>query len=145
MDLSEPAAGVVAVPFTKRRAGLHSLTRYRAALVLFGVSFGGYAALGWYTTVHLVVGDATSRLTHAYDVFWNHPAKLSALGFVWPPLMSAVFLPFALIKPLATSLWALPLMSAFCAAALLVTLERALAHSGLRRSVRLLLVVLFRP
>lgn len=119
--------------------------RHVESIALFVLAFAGYLALGWYTTIHLnvVVGDAEARLSHAYDVFWNNPPKLAAIGFVWPPLMTLVFLPFALIKPLATSLWALPLASALFGAALVVTLCRALRGVGMPRWQRLTLVGLF--
>ena len=131
--------------FVKERHRARTFRRHRASLLLYAVAFAFYLALGWYTTIHLhvVVGDAESRLGHAYDVFWNTPAKLAALGFVWPPLMSAVFLPFALVKPLATSLWALPLMSSVFGAALVVTLERALRGAGMSRRQSLPLVAVF--
>lgn len=140
---------VVAPPprerFVKQGNPLRTLRRNVDGVVLFSAAYGAYVALGWYTVVrlHIVYGDAESRLTHAYDVFWNQPAKLAALGFVWPPLMSAVFLPFAVVRPVATSLWALPLMSALFGAALLVTLDRALRATGMARWERLPLVLLF--
>src|SRR4051812_30840876 len=131
--------------FVKERRRRRTLRRHRASLLLFAGVFAFYLGLGWYTTIHLhvVAGDAESRLAHAYDVFWNRPAKLAALGFVWPPLMSAVFLPLAVVKPVATSLWALPAMSGLAGAALAVTLERALAGAGMPRAHRLPLVLLF--
>lgn len=131
--------------FVKSERSRNRVRRHRASMLLYAGAFAFYLALGWYTTIHLhvVPGDAESRLTHAYEVFWNRPAKLAALGFVWPPLMSAVFLPFALLKPLATSLWALPVMSALFGAALALTLERALHGAGMGRAQRLVLVILF--
>src|SRR5450755_1488328 len=100
------------------RGRLHHLRR-RPRLTLFLASFIVYAAIGYKVVVlqHVVVPDGWARLAHAYFVFHNHPPKLAAIGFIWPPLMTLVFLPLAWITPLATSLAALPLTSAFFGAA----------------------------
>ncbi len=112
---------------------------------LFLASFAAYAAIGSRVVVgqHVVPFDALARLAHAYFVWWNDPPKLAAVGFVWPPLSTLVFLPAALIRPLATSLLALPLTTAFFAAALLVLLDRTLAVAGLSAQRRLPLLLLF--
>ena len=91
----------------------------RSQLALFLASFTVYAAIGLKVVVlqHVVVPDGWARLAHAYFVFYNHPPKLAAIGFIWPPLMTLVFLPIAWISPLSTSLAALPLTSAFFGAA----------------------------
>jgi len=116
----------------------------RASMYLFLGVFLFYATLGYFVVVrwHIIVGDGVSRLAHAYFVFYNQPPKLAAIGFVWPPLMTVVLLPFAAIKPLATSLVALPVMSAAFGAGLIVVLERTLALLGMPRAKRLPLVAL---
>jgi hypothetical protein len=116
----------------------------RESVVLFGVAYVAYAVLGYFVVVrwNIVVGDALSRLAHAYFVWFNEPPKLTAIGFVWPPLMTIVLLPLALVKPLATTLLALPLTSAFFGAALVVTLDRTLAILGLGRPIRFPLLAL---
>ena len=113
--------------------------------VAFFALYLGYGSLGYRLVVqqHVVVGDAVSRLAHAFFVFYGAPPKVVSIGFVWPPLMTAVFLPFAAIKPLATSLAAMPLTSAFFAALLVVSLERILARLGCGLWLRLALVGLF--
>ena len=55
--------------------------------------------------------DGEARLAHAFFALWNQPAKLAAIGTYWPPLETLALLPFAAIRPLATSLVALPLSS----------------------------------
>lgn len=116
----------------------------RYSVYLFLGSFLIYAALGYFVVLrwHIIVGDGVSRLAHAYFVFYNQPPKLAAIGFVWPPLMTIALLPFAAIKPLATSLLALPLMSAVFGAGLVVMLDRTLGLVGMLRLVRLPLVAL---
>jgi len=139
LERSFPAAQVPASPPPEPapRAGRRS-RGYAETLVVFLVSYLAYAALGIYTTVvlDLVVGDAEARLAHAYLVWWNEPAKLTAIGFYWPPLQTLVLLPLAAIKPLAVTLVALPLTSALFAAATLAVLDRALRVAEVARAVR---------
>lgn len=119
--------------------------RWREPLAIFAIAYAVYALVGLYVTIglDLVVGDAESRLAHAYFVWWNEPAKLAAVGFVWPPVQTLVFLPLAAVKPLATSLAALPLTSAAFAAATLVVLDRTLALAQIDRAARWALVAAF--
>ncbi|WP_354699843.1 hypothetical protein DSM112329_00101 [Paraconexibacter sp. AEG42_29] len=114
---------------------------------LFVLLYGVYLALGYRVVYqqHLVVFDATARLAHGYFVWWNNPPKLAAIGFIWAPLSTLVFLPFTLVKPLATSLMALPATSGFWMALMFVTflsLMRFLGLSALQRWVIILLVAL---
>ncbi|HSO01650.1 MAG TPA: hypothetical protein VLS46_03930, partial [Gaiellaceae bacterium] len=127
----------------RRRRGLSPVGR--ETLVLFTISFAAYGALGYRVVVqqHLVVFDALSRLSHAYFVWHNQPPKLAAVGFVWPPLSTVVFLPFAIVKPVATSLAALPLTSAVFAAGLLCVLNRIFQLAGMPRLHRFPLLVAF--
>jgi len=112
---------------------------------IFAIFAAGYFVVGYRVVVddHLVNFDALSRLAHAYFVWWNNPPKLAAVGFVWPPMQTLVFLPFALIKPLATSLAALPAMSATFMGAMIAVLNRALARTGMRWFARYPLLVAF--
>ena len=136
-----PAWQVYAKTRPQRKLTAHQ----RETLALFIVVFAAYATLGWRVVVrdHIVMFDAVARLSHAYFVWWNSPPKLAAIGFVWPPIASFVFLPLALIKPLATSLLALPLTSAFFAGLMFVFLNRTLALLGLSIRYRLALLLLF--
>jgi uncharacterized membrane protein len=97
-----------------------------------------YALVGYKVVVHqhVVVPDGWARLAHAYLVFYNDPPKLVAIGFIWPPVPTLVYLPFAWLKPLATSLVALPLTSALFGAGLLLALDRTLRLCGMRRRLR---------
>jgi hypothetical protein len=124
----------VAEPARPRREG--------RVLLLFVAAYAAYALVGLIATLglHVVVGDAESRLAHAYFVWWNDPPKLAAIGFVWPPLQTIVLLPLALIKPLATSLAALPLTSAAFGAALVVLLDRAMRMAHVGRVTRWVIV-----
>ncbi len=113
--------------------------------LLFAIAAAVYCGLGiWLLRdKHLIVFDGFARLSHAYFVWWNLPPKLTAIGFVWPPVATLVFLPFAAIKPLATSLIALPVMSAVFGGLLLVVLDRLFQLARMTRLRRYPLIVAF--
>lgn len=149
MAASTSAGGVATAPRRPRRTPRRRLIALDAGsaetALVFSICAVFYIALGWRVVhdQHLVVFDATSRLAHAYFVLWNSPPKLAAIGFVWAPVSTFVFLPFAAIKPLATSLIALPVTSGVWAAAMMAVLARTGRFLGLPRWQRLSLVALF--
>ncbi len=117
-------------------------------LVSFGAWLGLtiiYAWIGYRFTVnsHVVVFDALDRMTRALLVWHNDPPKLAAVGFVFPPLTTMFLLPFAVIKPVATSLVAVPMSSAVFAAGAVVMLDRTCARCDMKPLLRLPLVGLF--
>jgi hypothetical protein len=113
--------------------------------VIFVVFLAAYFAIGYRVVVdlHVVNYDALSRMAHAFFVWHNDPAKLAAIGFVWPPIQTLAFLPFTLIKPLATSLTALPATSAAFAAGMLVALNAVFRLVEMRPWARWSLLVAF--
>ena len=115
------------------------------SVVIFTLLFSVYALIGYRVVItqHVVVFDSMSHLAHAYFALHNDPAKLAAIGFEWPPVMTLVFLPLAVFKPLASSLIAIPLTSALFAAALIVILNRTLTLLELPRAMRFSLLALF--
>jgi hypothetical protein len=121
------------------------LPTLRHGFVLFGIAFVVYFVIGYWFTIeqHVVVFDALDRLTRALLVWHNDPPKLAAIGFLFPPLTTAMFLPFAVIKPLATSLIALPLASSMCAATAIVFLDRTLARCDIAFPLRVPLLLAF--
>jgi hypothetical protein len=114
-------------------------------VVLWAIALAGYAWLGNRVVVqqHVVIFDAAARLAHAFFVWYNAPPKLAAIGFVWAPMSTLVFLPLAAIKPLASSLLALPLTSAMFGAGLLAVLNRTLALFEIRWPWRYAIVAAF--
>jgi hypothetical protein len=122
-----------------------TLARPVESALVFALSTVVYALLGARVTTsdHVVVFEALDRLTRAYMVWHNSPPKLAAVGFTYPPLTSLIFLPFTLIKPLATSLIALPLTSAIFAGATIAMLNRTLELCQLNALLRYPLLVLF--
>lgn len=117
----------------------------RYALGLFLLCFFAYFAIGYWVTIdlHVVVFDALDRLTRALLVWHNDPPKLAAIGFLFPPLTTAVFLPFAVFKPLATSLIAVPLTTSLFAATAVVFLDRTLARCDIALVLRVPLLLAF--
>jgi hypothetical protein len=117
----------------------------RFGLLLFVIAAAFYFFIGYRVTIdgHVVVFDALNRLTDAYLVWWNDPPKLAAIGFLFPPLTTLAFLPLTVIKPVATSLIALPLLTSLCAGAALVWIDRTLARCEMPLLFRIPVLVLF--
>jgi hypothetical protein len=128
-----------------RVSGTRTLARPIESLLVLLLSAGAYTLLGAQvvTVDHVVVFEALDRLTRAYMVWHNSPPKLAAIGFTYPPLTSFIFLPLTLIKPIATSLMALPLTSAIFAGGTLAMLNRTLELCELSALLRYPLLLLF--
>jgi hypothetical protein len=110
-----------------------SQPRWIEGLLLFAIAAGLYFWVGYRTVVDdgIVVFDALDRLARAYMVWHNEPPKLAAIGFVFPPLTTMVFLPLTIVKPLATSLVALPLASSLFGGSMVVAMNRLLARCSM--------------
>ena len=121
------------------------LPRWIESLALFLIAAGIFFWVGYKTVVEdgVVVFDALDRLTRAYMVWHNEPPKLAAIGFVFPPLTTMSFLPFTAIKPLATSLVALPLVSALFGGTMVVSMNRLFARCSMPGLRRWLVLALF--
>jgi hypothetical protein len=121
------------------------LPRWIESLALFLIAAGIYFWVGYQTVVEdgVVVFDALDRLTRAYMVWHNEPPKLAAIGFVFPPLTTMSFLPFTAVKPLATSLVALPLVSAIFGGTMVVSMNRLFARCSMPGLRRWLMIALF--
>jgi hypothetical protein len=115
------------------------------ALALFLIAGGIYFWVGYQTVVEdgVVVFDALDRLTRAYMVWHNEPPKLAAIGFVFPPLSTMVFLPFTIVKPIATSLVALPLTSSLFGGWMVVAMNRLFARCSMPGLQRWVLIAVF--
>ena len=127
-----PAAG------TAPRAGLEGWI----IAIFFGLVYGivGYFVI---TNGHIVSFDGLHRLNEAYMTWWNSPPRLAALGLDQPPLGAAAFLPFALIKPLATSLIAMPVLTAIAAGIMMALLNSILRRADMSLIFRLVMLVAF--
>ncbi|WP_354699410.1 hypothetical protein DSM112329_05126 [Paraconexibacter sp. AEG42_29] len=104
-----------------------------------------YGYIGYRTTIssHVVVFDALDRLSRSYLTWHNDPPKLAAVGFVFPPITTMSLLPFAVVKPFATSLVALPVASACFASATIVMLDRVLARCEIMPLLRIPMLLAF--
>lgn len=111
-------------------------------LVAFWIAFG---LIGYRVVIeqHVIVFEALDRLARAYFVWHNDPPKLAAVGFGSPPFTSLIYLPFAIVKPLATSLIAIPVMSALMAAGTLVVVNRLMTALDIGALLRLPLLIAF--
>jgi hypothetical protein len=117
----------------------------REGLTVFGLFAILYVALGYHVIIdqHVVVFDATARLAHAFFVLWNAPPKLAAIGFVWAPISTLIFIPFVAFKAMGSSLLALPLCSGLFAALLMTILYRTTVYMGMRWYQRIPIIALF--
>ncbi|HEX2016974.1 MAG TPA: glycosyltransferase family 87 protein [Solirubrobacteraceae bacterium] len=129
----EPLETVVPAP-----GRLYGLAVFAIAALFFGI-------VGYQVTIgqHVIVFDALDRLARAYLIWHNEPPKLAAIGFAYPPLTTFVFLPLAGLKPLATTLIALPLSTALFGGAAMVMLDRVLARCDMVALLRIPLLVVF--
>lgn len=104
-----------------------------------------YTWFGYWVVVdkHVVGFEALDRINRALMVWHNDPAKLSAIGFDYPPLATLLITPLAIFRGFVTSLAAVPVASAIFAAITMVGLNtmmrRALVVGPLRIAVLLAL------
>ncbi|MDO9407253.1 glycosyltransferase family 39 protein [Patulibacter sp.] len=119
-------------------------TKRFETLIVFFVAWLVFSLIGYRVVVgqHIVPADALNLMSRAFYVWHNDPAKLAAVGFTSPPLQTVGLLPFAIIKPLATGLVALPIASGFWGALALSLLHRTMARCGISFGMRLGMVVL---
>lgn len=104
-----------------------------------------YSVFGHWLVVdkHVVGFETLDRLNRALMVWHNDPAKLSAIGFDYPPLATMLMAPLAIWRDFVTSLSAVPVASAIFAAITMVGLNtmmrRAQVTGPLRYAVLLAL------
>lgn len=96
--------------------------------LVFLVTVIGYSLLGtWVVTgLHVVGFESLDRMNRALMALHNNPAKLTAIGFDYPPLSVLVLTPLAVSSDLARSLVALPISSAIFAGVAAISLNSLL-------------------
>ena len=134
-----PGGGVTRRPRSQTRS-----ERFEGLLV-FAVFAVLAFVLGYHviTVNRVVVFDNINRLEQAYLVLWDVPAKLAALGFSNPPMPSLLTVPFAVIKPLATSLVSMAIFSSLFFGGMMLFIDRLLARCEMSLIWRLPVLVLF--
>ena len=110
--------------------------------VLFTVA---YSLFGHWLVVekHVVGFETLDRLNRALMVWHNDPAKLSAIGFDYPPLATLLVTPLALWRDLVTSLSAVPVASAIFAALTMVALNTMMRRALVVGPLRYALLIAF--
>ena len=115
------------------------------SLAVFLFFVVAYTWFGYWLVVekHVVGFETLDRLNRALMVWHNDPAKLSAIGFDYPPLATLLIAPLAIFRGLVTSMAVVPLASAIFAAFTMVAfntmMRRALIAGPLRYGVLLAL------
>lgn len=107
-----------------RSEGSHRLENW----LVFLVTVGAYTAAGiWLvTSAHVVSFESLDRLNRALMALHNDPAKLTAIGFDYPPLSVLILTPLAVFSDVARSLVALPISSALFAGVAAISLNSLL-------------------
>ena len=117
------------------------------SLAVFLVTVVGYSWFGYWLVVkmHVVGFETLDRLNRALMIWHNDPAKLSALGFDYPPLATLLISPFAIFSSIVSSLAVVPVTSAIFAGLVMVALNtlgrRALIIAPLRYAILLALAL----
>jgi hypothetical protein len=126
----------------ERRGAPRASVEGWAIAIFFAVAYGivGYFML---TDGHIVNFDSLHRLNEAYMSWWNSPPKLAAITLNAAPVGAAAYMPFALIKPFATSLTAIPVLTAIAAGILLAMVNSLLRRCEVPAGFRFIMVLLF--
>lgn len=120
------------------RAGLESGLIFLFFALAFGIA--GYFTL---TDGRIVDFIGLNHLNEAYMTVWNDPPRLAAIGLDAAALISVIYIPFSIIKPFATSLVAMPVMTAIAAGLLMASLNTLMRNCEINLGFRLVLLVLF--
>lgn len=118
-----------------RSEGSHRLENW----LVFSVTVLAYASVGiWLVTqMHVVSFESLDRMNRALMALHNDPAKLTAIGFDYPPLAVLVLTPLAIFSDMARSLVALPISSALFAGIAAISLNSLLRRCRIPGPFRL--------
>jgi len=120
------------------RAGLESGIVFLLFAIVYGVV--GYFVL---TDARIVDFISLQHLNEGYMTAWNDPPRLAAIGLDAASLVSVLYIPFSIIKPVATSLVAMPVLTAIAAGLLMASLNSIMRSCEINLVFRLVLLVLF--
>jgi hypothetical protein len=141
LEQTYTAPATPARPVMTDRLFPHTRREGLAIAAIFAVI---YAVVGYLTVVngHIVQFGSLERLADAYMAWWNDPPKLAAIGLTSAPVGTLSFLAPALVKPLATSLTAIPLVTALAGGGTMAMLNATLARCDFSRGMRWLVIAL---
>ncbi len=127
-------------PFSSEapRAGWESGLIFLLFSIVYGVI--GYFML---TEGRIVDFISLAHLNEAYMTFWNDPPKLAAIGLDPSTFGSIAYMPLSIVKPVATSLVAIPVMSAVAAGVLMAYLNSLFRQCEINIGFRIVLLILF--
>lgn len=113
--------------------------------IIFAVFALIYGIVGYFVVSdgHIVSFDSLHRLNQAYLSWWNSPPRFSAIGLAQAPLGAIAYMPLTIIKPLATSLIAMPVLTAIAAGMLMALLNSILRRVEMAAIFRYLMVLAF--
>jgi hypothetical protein len=120
------------------RAGWESGIVFALFAIVYGVI--GYFML---TDGRIVDFISLEHLNEAYMVFWNDPPRLAAVGLDAATFGSVAYMPFSIVKPFATSLVAMPVLSAIAAGLLMASLNTLMRVCDINLFFRVILLILF--
>lgn len=119
--------------------------RWWESFLVFAFFTVAYTLIGhWVVSdMHVVGFETLDRLNRALMVWHNDPAKLSAIGFDYPPLATLLIAPLAVFRGFVTSMAVVPVASAIFAGITMVAfntmMRRAMVSGPLRYAVLLAL------
>lgn len=113
--------------------------------LIFAIFSIFYGVIGYFMLTDGRIVDFVSlqHLNEAYMVFWNDPPRLAAIGLDAATFGSIMYMPFTVIKPVATSLVALPVLSALAAGLLMASLNSLMRVCDINLIFRVILLILF--
>ena len=113
--------------------------------IVFAVFAIIYGVLGYFmlTDGRIVDFSSLAHLNEAYMVFWNDPPRLAAIGLDAATFSSIAYMPLSLVKPLATSLVAMPVLGAITAGLLMASLNSLMRICEINLIFRIVLLILF--
>lgn len=114
-------------------------------LWIFLIVFIPACAAGIYLNqvIDYIFVDAFKRSFAAYLVYFGNEPKLSAIGFVWPPIPTLLQLPLVLIEPLNQSGLAGNILSSILLGVSAVYLNLIAVMYNVKKSFRYILLLLF--
>ena len=132
----------------RRSAGL-TIRRPGEQVVVAGMAWIAYMAVAMVVILryHSIIGDTWSRVANAYYALYSRDPHLAAIGFVWNPLPSIAVMPLLPLKAfwpdIVATGFAGSIVSALCMAGAVWQIHGIALDWGVRRSARLLVVLLF--